>query len=252
MKKFNIVTILTMIFISINAAELINDGYYEFDKIPEKAEISLPLKKDFEFKLEENATTGYIWQARYNPAEAEIEIEHKGNNKNKLVSSPGYAEIEIELLKNQTTVIEFYYSRPFEKNTKILKSMTCIINPITKTTETIKEKVTDNSLLPVLKDDTYLKLKNMPNAMQITLPIGKDISFSLEEDDRNLRFWNIVSQANNIAEIEIEHEESGLFFNNSHAEIELEPKKSGTYKLELVYAKETPFEKHFTLHITIQ
>ena len=62
----------------------------------------------------------------------------------------------------------------------------------------------------------------------------------------------VIDEANNIAEIEIEHEESGLFFNNSHAEIKIEPKKSGTYKLELVYAKETPFEKHFTLHITIQ
>ena len=251
MKKINTIAILSATIIALNAAELIRDGYYPLDKIPEKAEISMSIKDDFEFKMEENITTGYTWQARYNPAEVKVEIEHDINKKHKQLGAAGHADIEIELLKKQSAIIEFYYSRPFEKDSKAIKTMTCTIEPIEKSSKTTQKEVIDSSILPILQDDVYLKLKNLPQAMQITLPIGKDLSFELEEDDRNLHFWNIASAPTEIAEIEIEHDESGLFFNNSHAEIEIEPKKSGTYKLDLVYAKDTPLEKHFSLYLEV-
>ena len=251
MKKFNLLAILIGISTAINGAELISDGYYPLDKIPEKAEINTPVYEDFEFKLEENITTGYTWQARYNPQEVKVEIDHDINKKHKQLGASGHADIEVELRRDKAAIVEFYYSRPFEKDVKPLKTMTCTINPINVQNKATPAKVTDSTILPILKDDTYLKLQSMPSAMQVTLPIGKDISFDIEEDDRNLRFWNIASAPTPIAEIEIDHEESGLFFQNSHAEIEIEPKKSGNYELKLIYAKDTPLEKHFTLFITV-
>ena len=252
MKKLQSIAVILGSVAILNGAEIINDGYYPMDKIPEKAEISVPLKRDFEFKLEENISTGYIWQARYNPAEVKVEIDHDMNKKHKNVGSPGHADIEIELLRDKASTVEFYYSRPFEKDAKEVKKLICVVSPAAnKKVQTVPTKVTDSSVLPILQDDMCLKLDSMAAAMQITLPIGRDISFELEEDDRNLRFWNIVSLPSPIAEIEIDHEESGLFWQKSYAEIEIEPKKSGSYKLDLVYAKNTPLEKHFSLYITV-
>ena len=44
MKKINTIAILSATIIALNAAELIRDGYYPLDKIPEKAEISMSIK----------------------------------------------------------------------------------------------------------------------------------------------------------------------------------------------------------------
>ena len=118
MKKFNLLAILIGISTAINGAELISDGYYPLDKIPEKAEINTPVYEDFEFKLEENITTGYTWQARYNPQEVKVEIDHDINKKHKQLGASGHADIEVELRRDKTAIVEFYYSRPFEKDVK--------------------------------------------------------------------------------------------------------------------------------------
>ena len=253
MKKLSLILLAIGSCVGVYGLDLIEDGFYPMDKIPEKAEIKTLFRDDFEFKLEENVTTGYTWQARYNPDEVRVEIEHERGKNRKLTGSPGYADIEIKLLRNKEATIEFYYSRPFEKDQKAVKTIVCTVIPIEKKVVAPKENgAVDVSVLPVLFDDAYLKLDKIPSAMQVILPIGREVSFDIEEDDKNLRFWNISGYPNKGVEVEIDHEESGLFFQKSHAEIEVEAKKSGSYKLELVYAKDTPLQKIFTLYITVQ
>jgi len=89
--------------------------YYMYESIPQNMQIALDEDDVFEFKLEENATTGYSWFARYDPGMCKVDIEHKAARKQGWrTGAPGVAEIEIEAKAPGDTVVELIYARRWE------------------------------------------------------------------------------------------------------------------------------------------
>ena len=68
--------------------------------------------------LEENATTGYRWEATSDDADVEVEIVHvPGKSDEGLAGAPGKAEVTIRVHRGYDgpTAVTFRYKRPWEK-----------------------------------------------------------------------------------------------------------------------------------------
>ena len=69
----------------------------------------------FTVKLEENATTGFLWNADFDLEFASVIMEHHAAAANNdMVGQPGYCLVTITALRPGTTVVNLAYNRSFE------------------------------------------------------------------------------------------------------------------------------------------
>ena len=86
---------------------------------PGKDEVIRVEPGDFiNFELVENATTGYMWEAKSDDEDVEVQLVHRGGEaKNGFCGAPGKCEVTIKVLRgfNGPAQVEFKYRRRWEK-----------------------------------------------------------------------------------------------------------------------------------------
>ena len=99
-------------------------SFYSLADVPETMEIALKRGDSITFRLEENPTTGYVWEAKYDRKRCRVTLKSRGA-KAKRAGAPGLVEVKIKLTDRHGADIEFAYRRPFEKNKPPLKVIRC-------------------------------------------------------------------------------------------------------------------------------
>ena len=87
--------------------------YYPMDAIP--AEIDAPIDAEFRCLVEENVTTGFRWEAKFDRSKCEVNINHLPSDSN-LCGAPGKAEIIIRANDEGPVAVVFLYRRSFEQS----------------------------------------------------------------------------------------------------------------------------------------
>lgn len=101
-------------------------SYYTVENAPEAMELRLKHNESITFLLEENPTTGYVWEASYDRKRCKVDLKQRAAKANK-VGAPGMVEVKIKLRTNRDATVELAYSRPFEKGKKPVKVIRCHI-----------------------------------------------------------------------------------------------------------------------------
>ena len=99
-------------------------SFYSLADVPETMEIALKRGDSITFRLEENPTTGYVWEARYDRKRCRVTLKSRAA-KAKRTGAPGLVEVKIKLTDRHGADIEFAYRRPFEKDKPPLKVIRC-------------------------------------------------------------------------------------------------------------------------------
>ena len=101
-------------------------SYYTIENAPEAMELRLKHGESITFLLEENPTTGYVWEASYDRKHCKVDLKQRASKANK-VGAPGLVEVKIKLRTNRDATVELAYRRPFEKGKKPAKVIRCHI-----------------------------------------------------------------------------------------------------------------------------
>lgn len=102
--------------------------FFQYDQIPEELAIRIRREKSLTFRLEENATTGYAWHAVFDAKLAKVKVGRLPSDAKDLCGAPGAAEITVEPLTDRPFEVLLEYKRPWEKDTKPLKTLKCNVN----------------------------------------------------------------------------------------------------------------------------
>ncbi|MBS1371108.1 MAG: hypothetical protein HPZ91_14245 [Lentisphaeria bacterium] len=103
--------------------------------------------------------------------------------------------------------------------------------------------------LPPLIDDRFYSLKSIgATEYQVTLPVGSEIDFKLEEDADNGQYWSLSTYDAHICRVKMEHDRDGIWpFRYDNAEIELKGLTPGTSRIVFNYPGKT-----FVVHVTVR
>lgn len=127
--------------------EMLRNGtFYTLSAVPQELVAHAPKGAPVRFVLEENGTTGYVWQWESNPSECEVAVERRPAESG-LAGAPGKLSVVVTSRVQTPARVEFRYCRPWEKGVPAAKSLRFILY-------TAAEKVAD----PNYPDDAVLKL----------------------------------------------------------------------------------------------
>ena len=101
-------------------------SYYTVENAPDTMEVRIRRGENLSFYLEENPTTGYVWEVKYDRKHCKVDLKQRAS-KAKRVGAPGIVEVKIKLNTNRDTTVELAYRRPFEKGVKPIKTIKCHI-----------------------------------------------------------------------------------------------------------------------------
>ena len=101
-------------------------SYYTVENAPETMEVLVKRGETVTFRLEENPTTGYVWEADYDRRNCKVDLKQRAS-KAKRVGAPGLVEVRLKLNTSSYTVVTLAYRRPFEKGVKPVKTIKCRI-----------------------------------------------------------------------------------------------------------------------------
>lgn len=91
---------------------------------------------------------------------------------------------------------------------------------------------------PEIADDAFYRLASLAEKaeFQLSLPVGEDIEFKVEEDTGKKHFWSAAACNTTCARIEVKHERDGFWpFRVDSAEIEIKAVAKGREKLVFSY-----------------
>ena len=99
---------------------------YSFKDLPERLEVAAVPVYRAVFSLEENATTGYQWSAKYDQKLCKVELRHKSAD-SELCGAPGKVDVCVTLLTNAPATVVMEYRRPWEKNVPPIHVVRCTV-----------------------------------------------------------------------------------------------------------------------------
>lgn len=104
------------------------------------------------------------------------------------------------------------------------------------------------SLLPLINDRFYSLKSIGATEYQVTLPVGSEIDFKLEENADNGQYWSLSTYDAYICRVKMEHDRDGVWpFRYDNAEIELKGLTPGTSRIVFNYPGKT-----FIVHVTVR
>lgn len=128
MKKLICCAVLGMASTGALLGEELRSGtFYPLASVPSELIARAPAGTPVRFVLEENGTTGYIWEIDSNTNECEIVAEHRGTAANGLAGAPGKMSVTVTSKVQTPARVEFRYRRPWEKGVKPIKSVRFIL-----------------------------------------------------------------------------------------------------------------------------
>lgn len=75
---------------------------------------NIKLNQQFQITLDSNPSTGYCWEANYNPKYLKLISQNYVSSNSNVVGAPGIEIFTFKAIKNGQTCITFNYQRPWE------------------------------------------------------------------------------------------------------------------------------------------
>ena len=202
------------------AAEvLVGDAVYALDRIPAELTARIATGRDLEFNVEEDSADGCQWIAVYDPRLCLVSMEHRSGSK--WFGKKGVAEIEIRAVSAAPATVTLKYVR-MPDISKAIKSVVCSVNP------PMPEAVP--AVLPVLIDEGKYMLDRLQPAYRVTMPVGGEVEFELEEKPADGILWQLDTASPVKCRVRLKHD-SGDADDPPEADIEILGREAGTETL---------------------
>ena len=99
------------------------------------------------FALEENGTTGYLWDAEWNTNECEVVLEHRAKDCRFVCGAPGALDVAVTSHIYTPARVEFRYRRPWEKGVKPIHALKLIVYTVGEAKSPLYPRTAVNRLL---------------------------------------------------------------------------------------------------------
>ena len=231
---------------AFTAGTLLADVYFSLEKVPETLNISVKNGRDIDLKLEENAKDGYKWQAAHDAQQCAVKIEHKLPKIATENGAGAYADVDIDSRTDSPFIVTLNYVKTDDPNAKPAKTLTIIANnpanqvqpaatqPAAVTPAPAPAPAAAPEKATMLIDGKSYKYAKVPAKAQVTLVVGQDIDFDLEDLPKEGIYWRVSNDYDaTICKVEIEHDDGGVL-ERAEAEIEIKGKAPGTTKVTFI------------------
>lgn len=255
------------------AEPLVDDGFFRLEQLPAELTGTVFPGKDIEFSIEENASTGYVWSAVYDPRVCRVQFDHK-TPRGALPGAPGYVEVEIKPLTPAPCVVVLNYSRPFEPDKAPVRSVKCTVStagsgapvppapvapgapapapaapvapaapapaPAAPAAPAVvaavpAAPVTIPAGTPLVADDAFFRLSGAPAALQANFTVGQEIDFELQEYPEKGMFWRVTQYDARFCRVKVEHDAADHLLESSKAEVEIKAVAAGSGYVDFSY-----------------
>ncbi len=272
MKKSMLLAAAVFAVGTVCADPLVDDSYFTMEQLPTELTGTVFPGKDIDFTLEENATTGYVWSAVYDPRTCRVQLDHKASRAN-LAGAPGYVEVEIKPLTLEPCVVVLNYARPFEPDKAPAKTVKCTVvsqqvapapvpvvqpapaAPAPAAPAPVVQPVPAATVIPpgtpMIVDDAYFRLASLPAALQANIFIGHDIDFDLQEFPEKGMFWTVGQYDTRLCYVKLKHDDADHFFESAKAEIEIKAFAAGMTYIDFFYGS-GPEAKTLRVYLTLR
>ena len=118
------------VFVSMrtDADELTDGTSFGLGNVPEELVVERRVGEPVRFSLQENPSTGYMWEASFNTTECEVVLKRRGSDDNTICGAPGKLDVTVTSRVYTPVRVEFYYRRPWEKKARPWKTLRLIVN----------------------------------------------------------------------------------------------------------------------------
>lgn len=113
--------------ISTEAAEFKNGTSFGLGNVPEELVVERRAGESVRFSLEENPSTGFVWEVESNTNECEVALDRRGGDGKTTCGAPGRLDVTVTSRIYTPARVEFRYRRPWEKDADPWKTLRLII-----------------------------------------------------------------------------------------------------------------------------
>lgn len=117
--------------------EFENATSFGLGNVPEEIVVERRAGEPVRFSLEENLSTGYMWEVAYNTNECKVVLERRGSDDNTTCGAPGKLNVTVTSLIDAPASVEFCYRRPWEKEVRPWKTMRLIVYTVGEAKDSI-------------------------------------------------------------------------------------------------------------------
>lgn len=129
MKKRLYFALVTLSTLSLLADTLKDGDSFTVNGAPTNLTAAVAVGEDIEFDLEENGTTGFLWEAvDYDSTKLKVEIDHKGPGNKQLSGAPGKVEVELEPLVAGEHKATLRYRRSWEHADQAARVVSVVVS----------------------------------------------------------------------------------------------------------------------------
>ena len=112
------------------AAEFKNGTSFGLGNVPKELVVERRAGDPVRFSLEENASTGFLWEAESNTNECTVVLERRGGDRGTTCGAPGRLAVTVTSRVRTPARVEFRYRRPWEKDVEPWRTLRLIINTV--------------------------------------------------------------------------------------------------------------------------
>ena len=185
---------------SFAGAELKNGTAFALKDAPAELTVQRRAGEPVRFVLEENATTGYRWEAEWNKSECEVALDHRAAAGN-LCGAAGTLDVSVTSRIYTPARVEFAYRRPWEKDVKPLHTLKLIVYTVGEATSPLYPKNAVNALLKaecakrgIVLTDWHLHLRGGMTP-EMAFAREKDSGIRSSAMENHGREWEIYDNA---------------------------------------------------------
>jgi len=110
-----------------DAAEFKNGTSFGLGNVPEELVVERRAGDPVRFSLEENPSTGFVWDVESNTNECTVALERRGGDRKATCGAPGRLDVTVTSRIYTPARVEFRYRRPWEKRARPWKTLRLIV-----------------------------------------------------------------------------------------------------------------------------
>ena len=144
-KKFGLVALLVLV-LGVAFGEVKNGTAFSFSDLPAEIVCERRTGEPVRFSLPANATTGYKWEAEWNPSECDLALDYRAPE-GKACGAAGMTEVVVTSRIYTPARVELKYRRPWEKDRPAERSLRLLVYTVGEAKDPCYAKTPVNRLL---------------------------------------------------------------------------------------------------------
>ncbi len=134
MKRIDIIQVVVAALVAFAGAsaraELKNGTSFWLGTMPKELVAERRVGESVQFSLQENASTGFTWDAESNTNECTVAFKHRGGDKGTTCGASGTLDVTVTSLVRTPVCVVFRYRRPWEKAVKPWKTLRLVVKTV--------------------------------------------------------------------------------------------------------------------------